>query len=111
MMQDMMKAYLAAIAGAAGFSTWKLIQRYKRILAIISAGVIALMSISVLTLEAPIIPPSGIQHPGVASVSISGWITMALVGDTVRCRSGDVSWSPLRVQIKPRTVSQLCIAP
>jgi hypothetical protein len=32
MMQDMMKAYLAAIAGAAGFSTWKLIQRYKRIL-------------------------------------------------------------------------------
>jgi hypothetical protein len=26
MMQDMMKAYLAAIAGAAGFSTWKLIQ-------------------------------------------------------------------------------------
>jgi hypothetical protein len=28
MMQDMMKAYLAAIAGATAFSTWKLIQRY-----------------------------------------------------------------------------------
>jgi hypothetical protein len=27
MMQDMMKAYLAAIAGTAGFSTWKLIQK------------------------------------------------------------------------------------
>jgi hypothetical protein len=111
MMQDMMKAYLAAIAGAAGFSTWKLIQGYKRILAIISAGAIPLMSISVLTLEAPIIRPSGIQHPRGASVSISGLITTALVGDTVRCSSGGVSWSPLRVQIKPRTVSQFCIDP
>ena len=51
MMQDMIKAYLVGIAGAAGISTWKLIKRYWRILTLLSVSVLALMSISVITQE------------------------------------------------------------
>jgi len=98
MMQDTIKAYLVAIAGAAGLSTWKLIQRYRRILTLLSASVVALMSISVVTSEALVGP-------------FSGSISATLVGDTVMCGSGDVSWSPRRVEFKPHTVTQLCIIP
>jgi hypothetical protein len=111
MMQDMIKAYLVAIAGAAGISTWKLIKRYWRILTVLSVSVVALMCISVITLEAPIVPFSGMHGSGVAWVNISGYITATLVGDTVRCSVGGASWSPQSVELKPDTVTLLCIAP
>jgi hypothetical protein len=111
MMQDMIKAYLVAIAGAAGISTWKLIQRYWRILTTLSISVASVMLISLISLEAPMIPSSGVRDPGIASANLSGSITMAFAGDTFRCSAGSSSWSPQRVELKSDTVSLLCIDP
>jgi len=98
MLQDTVKAYLVAIAGAAGISTWKLIQRYRRILTLLSASAVALMSISVITSAALVGP-------------FSGSISATLVSNTVICGSGDVSWSPQRIEVKPHTFTELCIVP
>jgi hypothetical protein len=96
-MQDTIKAYLVAIAGAAGISTWKLIQRYWRILTLLSTSLVALMSISVITSKALVVP-------------FSGSISATLVGDTVICSSGDVAWSAQHVELEPHIVTQICIA-
>jgi hypothetical protein len=111
MMQDMIKAYLVGIAGAAGISTWKLIRKYWRILTLVFASVLAPTAISVITQEVPIVPPSSMHGPGAASVNISGYITETLVGDTARCSAGGASWSAQRVELKADTVTLLCIAP
>ena len=111
MMQDMIKAYIVAIAGAAGISTWKLIKRYWRILTLLSVSVVTLMSISLITLEGPVVPFSAMHGSGVTSVTFSGSMTATLVDGTVRCSAGGASWSPQRVELKADAATLLCIAP
>lgn len=50
----------------------------------LSASVVIVMCISVISLEAPMIQSSGMPHSEMASVNLSGSITVALVGDILR---------------------------